>query len=121
MSPSLPHLLNQEPPRPQQLIFPDLFVTPHFKHTESIVVTTDAVCGHACVRDMNSNTLSHSQSDGARLTVTGLRALEPAVLDVSVISTSTVIEPSTARSATTGSAGFLERAALWAHARTRDR
>ena len=63
----------------------------------------------------------NSQSDGARLTVTGLRALKPTVLDVSVISTSTVIEPSTARSATTGSAGFLERAALWAHARTRDR
>ena len=76
------------------------------------------VCGHACVRD--SNTLSHLQSD-ARLTVTGLRALEPTVVDVSVISTSTLIEPSTARGATTGSAGFLERAALWARARTRDR
>ena len=33
---------------------------------------------------------------------------------VSVSVTSAVLVPSAARSATTGSAGFLERAALWA-------
>ena len=44
----------------------------------------------------------------------GLHALNPPVLHVSVPSSSAVLEPSTARSATTDSPGFLERAALWA-------
>ena len=46
------------------------------------------------------------------LTFAGLRALGPPVVSVSV--TSAVLVPSTTRSATTGSAGFLERATLWA-------
>ena len=46
------------------------------------------------------------------LTFTGLRALGPPVVSVSVVSA--VLIPSAARSAATGSAGFLERAALWA-------
>ena len=45
------------------------------------------------------------------LTFTGLRALGPPVVSVSVVSA--VLVPSAARSATTGSAGFLECAALW--------
>ena len=44
----------------------------------------------------------------------GLHALNPPVLHVSVPSSSAVLEPGTARSTTTGSARFLERAALYA-------
>ena len=54
------------------------------------------------------------------LTFAGLRALKPAVISVSVAGTSAVLIPSTARSATTDSAGSRERAALWAHPRTSD-
>ena len=51
------------------------------------------------------------------LTFADLHALKPAVINVSVANTSTVLKPSTARSATTDFAGFLERAALWARHR----
>ena len=47
------------------------------------------------------------------LTFAGLHALRPTVINVSVAGTSAVLVPSTAGSATTGSAGFLEGAALW--------
>ena len=33
-----PQLLNQEPPRPQQLLFPDFGMVPHLGHTEVMVV-----------------------------------------------------------------------------------
>jgi hypothetical protein len=36
--PALPQFLNQEPPRAQQLIFPDFAIEPHFEHTELIIV-----------------------------------------------------------------------------------
>ena len=55
------------------------------------------------------------------LTFASLHALKPAVINVYVSVTSAVLEPSTARSATTDSAGFLERAALWARHRMSDR
>ena len=45
------------------------------------------------------------------LTFADLDTLRPPVI-VSVADTSTILKPSTARSATTGSAGFQERAAL---------
>ena len=38
--PALLHFLNQEPPRPQQLILPDLSTRPHLGHTGPIVVVT---------------------------------------------------------------------------------
>ena len=47
------------------------------------------------------------------LTFAGLHALKPAVMSVSAAGPSTVLEPSTARSATTDSAGFRELTALW--------
>ena len=47
------------------------------------------------------------------LTFAGLDTLEPSVIRVSVAGTSTIFKPSTVRSATTDSARFLERAALW--------
>ena len=52
------------------------------------------------------------------LTFASLDALKPVVINISLADTSTVLIPSTARSATTDSAGFLERAALWARRRT---
>ena len=45
------------------------------------------------------------------LTFAGLESLKPPVTNVSVTGTSTILKPSTARSTTTGSAGFLEHAA----------
>ena len=49
------------------------------------------------------------------LTLASLDALKPVVINIFVADTSTVLIPSTARSATADSAGFLERATLWAH------
>ena len=48
------------------------------------------------------------------LTFAGRDALKPLVMSVPVAGNSAVLEPSTTRSATTGSAGFFERAALCA-------
>ena len=45
-------------------------------------------------------------------TFAGLDALRPDVIDVPVVGSSAVLEPSAARSAATDSARFLERAAL---------
>ena len=46
------------------------------------------------------------------LTFAGLHALRPPVISVSVRGTSTILIPSTARSATTDSAGLFKLAAL---------
>ena len=45
------------------------------------------------------------------LTFASFDALNPPVINVPVVDTSTILEPGTARSATTDSAGFLERTA----------
>ena len=39
--PALPHVPNQEPPRPQQLALPDFPIVPHFGHAELIVVAAE--------------------------------------------------------------------------------
>ena len=49
-----------------------------------------------------------------QLTCAGLHALKPSVIHVAFTGTSALLKPSTARSATTGSAGFLEGVALCA-------
>jgi len=54
------------------------------------------------------------RTGGGRRRFAYRHALEPPVISVSVAGTSTILIPSTARSATTGSAGFLERATHWA-------
>ena len=54
----------------------------------------------------------HIRVISLELTFAGLHALRPHVINVSVAGTSAVLKPSTARSATTDSAGFLERTAL---------
>ena len=55
------------------------------------------------------------------LTFAGLHALKPFVINISVACTSTILVPSTARSATTDSAGFLECTALSTRHRIADR
>ena len=54
------------------------------------------------------------------LTFACLDALKPPVISVFVAGTSTVLIPSTARSATTDCAGFLERAAFGTRRRFSD-
>ena len=50
--PALPQFPNQEPPRPQQLAFPDLAIVPHLGHKELVmavvvvVATSVYKCGH---------------------------------------------------------------------------
>ena len=41
--PPPPQVPNQEPPRPQQLILPDLPMAPHFGHAELMIVVVMAV------------------------------------------------------------------------------
>ena len=53
----------------------------------------------------------HLQVSVIELTVADVHPLEPAVASVFAANPSAVLEPSTARSATTDSAGFLECAA----------
>ena len=55
------------------------------------------------------------------LTFAGRHALKPLVINIVVAGTSAVLKPSTARGATTDSAGFLERATLWTRHRFSDR
>ena len=40
--PALPQFPDQEPPRPQQLRFPDFLMVPHLRHAELIAVVVDA-------------------------------------------------------------------------------
>ena len=54
----------------------------------------------------------HLHAIGLELTFAGLHAFRPPVINISVADSSAVLEPSTARSATTDSAGFLEDATL---------
>ena len=61
------------------------------------------------------------QADCLALTFASLYTFEPPVIHVSVSGTSTLLKPGTARSATTDSAGCLERAALWTRQRASDR
>ena len=55
------------------------------------------------------------------LTFACLQALRPTVINVQVADTSTVLKPSTTRSAATVSAGFPERAAFGARHRFSER
>ena len=56
-----------------------------------------------------------------QLTFAGRHALKPPVVNIFVVGTSAVLKPSAVRSATTASAGFLERAAVGARHRFNDR
>ena len=101
---------------------------PHFTHTELAIVVVTAGVLYVGIgqrhKEENAITVnSHCLACAIRLylhainlelTVASLDALKPPVTNVPVADTSTILKPSTARSATTDSAGFLERAALWA-------
>ena len=69
---------------------------------------------------MNTHKNSHSLActaiylHGVSLTFAGHNAVKPPVISVSVAGPSAVLVPSATRSATTDSAGFRKRAALWA-------
>ena len=56
----------------------------------------------------------HACPSSAEPTFADRHAFKPTVINISVADTSTVLVPCTARSATTGSAGFPKCAALWA-------
>jgi len=78
---------------------------------------------HAFNKNVKRTALSQSLKQGAstrKLTCANSRAFDPTVLNVLVVSTSAIPKPSTTRSATTGSAGFHKRAALWTRLRTSD-
>ena len=73
--------------------------TQKMKHTRTVTPTWSA-------------TRIYLPGDSLGLTFAGLDALNPHVVSVSVAGTSTILIPSTPRSATTDSARFLERTAL---------
>ena len=135
--PVLPQFPNQEPPRPQQLTFPDLAIMPHLGHTELMVGVVDAGVYVGVYVGIDQNTkmeirkqwcvyVNISQNTRWKheisycsvcesiylpgvslgLTFAGLGALRPPVISVSAAAagTSTILIPSAARSATTGSA-----------------
>ena len=78
------------------------------RHKEKNAVTLNSHC-LVCVISLYVNVIN------LKLTFTSLDALKPPVINVPVANTPAILKPSTARSATTDSAGFLERATLWAH------
>ena len=56
--PTRPQVLNQEPPRPQQLTLPDFAMMPHLGHTElTVVVVTAGVYMWTLVKDTKRKTL----------------------------------------------------------------
>ena len=120
---ALPHLPNQEPPRPQQLILPDFCMVPHSRHTE---LTGAAVTARAdmwkmvkrAMRTMLWKLLSHISKHASAaihfgLTFAGIQSFKPTVTYVSVASTATVLIPRTTRSTATDSPRFLEYTAVW--------
>ena len=102
---------------------------PHLEQTAGlfIVVMTVDVYVRTLVKITKRKTLSKYPLFGpsriylhaikVELTFAGPYTLRPPVIHVSIAGTSAVLKPSTARSAATSSAGFLEHAALCAHHR----
>ena len=70
------------------------------------------MCGHWSTQKLKHERI-YLVGISLGLTFTGLDALKPPVISVSVADTSTILIPSAARSTTTDSSGFLECAALW--------
>ena len=130
ISSALPHFPNQEPPRPQQLIWADFLAMPHFGHTKLVAVVTAATCEDWSITrtdiELSSNKMHvqmkiHVHASSLGLTFTSAHALKPRVIKVSITSASTVLEPSTGRGATTAFARFWENAAFWAYPHTSNR
>ena len=97
-------------------------MVPHMGHMDllaTVVVISVGVHMQLLAKEakemLNSNCLvisSHIYAIGLELTFAGLQTFKPPVFDISVDATSTVLKPSTTRSAATNSARFLECAAL---------
>ena len=51
--PILPQFLNQDPPRPQQLILPDFLIVPHLEHAELIAIVAVAASDYMWVLDQD--------------------------------------------------------------------
>ena len=100
-------------------------MVPHARHEELIAVVMAAgVCRWAMMVNAKRNAPINPLSSlikhvatpiYAGLTCAGLHALNPTVLKIFVADTSTILIPSTTRSAATDSPGFLERAAVRAY------
>ena len=98
-------------------------MVPHFGHTELMVVVVRAGDLYEDIDQIQRRkTIEYALSHGVLLllditslvlTFAGLHAVKPPVIYVFVCSISAVLVPSTTRSATTDSAGFLEHATLW--------
>ena len=126
--PAPPQFLNQEPPRAQQLLFPDFEIVAHAWHVAPMVVVIRSGVFYAKIgqrpkqqnpHNSHRSILLHRMSLG--LTFAGIRALRPPVIYVFVCSTSAVLVPSAARGAAADSAGCRERAALRTREGIRDR
>ena len=108
---------------------------PHFTHTELPIVVVAAGVLYVRIgqrhKEENAVTLNNHclvcvislyvHAVNLELTFTSPGALKPPMINVPVAGTPAILKPSTARSATTDSAGFLERAAPWAGHRIGDR
>ena len=83
-----------------------------------VVAATAGVYMQVFVTETNRKTLISHYLDtqlyfiGLELTCAGRHSFKPLVINIFVVNTSAVLKPSTVRSATTASAGFLERAAF---------
>ena len=105
-------------------------MTPHLGHAGLIlvVVTVTVVCLRAFVKAKNRKRQTvvvfypwQLYDISLALTCAGLHAIGPRVIDTFAAKSSAVLEPSSARSATTDSAGFPECGALWTSCDTMDR
>lgn len=63
---------------------------------------------------LDDTTFGANETDVRCRELARLHAFNPAATNISVAATSALLVPRTARSATTSSAGFCKRAALWA-------
>ena len=99
-------------------------MVPHLGHIEpivAIVVTAQYNKEKMVEKTPTSLTDNVQRVRSLKLTFAGLDALKPVVTSLSVAGTATILIPSTARSATTDSAGFLECATVWARPLISDR
>ena len=86
---ALPQFPNQEPPRPQQLLLPDLPMMPHLGHTGTMAVSLAAVV-YICEdqsRKINKAFIGcylivYLHFIGTELTFAGLHAFRPLVINI---------------------------------------
>ena len=63
LSPAFPQLLNQAPPRAQQLLLPDFFVVTHLGHTTLLLAADKSVVTNVSVIDAGVDMNKHTDSD----------------------------------------------------------